>query len=545
MKEYIARLKLKYDPFEPAAASRNFYAGGERQQLLGELVELTLEQDLMAAVTGPLGSGKSVLAKEFCSNLGAEARCVYVPATLFMNQSQYLEAVGRQLPKHAHIDGAAGAESAISRLCAFAAELDLEAQPLVLVVDDAHELSAEVLELLAQVYLRSARARVSILLLGEVSLLNLLDNSIPAECKDDLRCFELAGFTSEETRDYIAYKLEKAGHAGPVPLAGGIIGRIHNTANGVPGAINVLTVDALDAAEASEIGGFDDDTHFISAGAELDYNSRDYTQIDLDMSAPDDFIPTVEQRTGPQPGDTIDVDRIRAFCLDQRYWIAASVLAAAMLTTIVVWDSADSSVTTPATAAINRIQLPVPQPATLSPASSSPAQPTAAVAAAVNAPAPATLSAPEVLAQPAAPASEPATLAVAAPTVSAPAPAPASKPVARAVTAAPALPAGLTAFEQELLKMPDGYYAIQLLGSHNEASAKQFVAARKGTGPTGYFETRHQDKPWFVVVTGSFSERAPALATIARMPAELQSLQPWVRPVASIKRDIRTQRQLP
>jgi len=112
----------------------------------------------------------------------------------------------------------------------------------------------------------------------------------------------------------------------------------------------------------------------------------------------------------------------------------------------------------------------------------------------------------------------------------------AAKPVAR-----PTAPANsnLSGFEKELMQYAANTYTIQILGSHSEANVKKFVSDKALTQKHGYYETRHENKPWFVVVAGNFRDRAAANAVIDQLPASLRSMQPWIRSVADVQRDIR------
>jgi DamX protein len=564
VKDYITRLKLKYDPFDPAAASRNFFTGADRNQLLQDLLDLALEQELLATLIGPLGSGKSTLAREFARRLGNDAVCLTVQATLFMNQNQFLDALGKQLPKHRHIGAMPSTSASAARLCELAADLDMEAQALVIVIDDAHELAAEVLELLGDVYRRSGRARVRVLLLGERPLLNLVETTLPADCRDDLRYFDLPAFTVEDTRDYIEFKLVHAGMGGPLPLAGGVIGRIHNTAAGIPAAINALAVEALDPEAVPAIDDFDQDTHFISATASPEFTRRDFTQIDLDMSEPPPEKPREPKSAATPVPARLELGMVlRELYANQRYWIATALLIAVMFITVAIWDTEDNTVTADIAGAeavsVNRIVLPAPVPsaaanlayaadptpksgpevtgATTTVTTSPPprSEPAAATATITGTDSPvASAAAPEPVAAPK-PSSPPKAIADSGAT-------PALKSAPTKTAATPAV--GITAYEQKLLAQPARNYTIQLLGSHTEASVQRFITTNAIAGEPGYFETRHQDKPWFVAVTGSFSDRAAASAAIARLPESIRKLQPWVRPLSDIQGDIHQLRKL-
>ena len=191
MKEYVNEFDLAYDPFAAGAPSRDFFAGGERRLLVDQIIELSLDGNMLAAVTGPLGSGKTTVGRELCNRYGTDAACVLIPATLFMNQAQFLDALGRLLPKHKHIAALPDVATGVKRLRQYAAELDLEAQSLVLVVDDAHELSAEVIELIDDIVSSSSRSGVRAILLGEKSLVNLLLNTLTESSQANLAQFDL------------------------------------------------------------------------------------------------------------------------------------------------------------------------------------------------------------------------------------------------------------------------------------------------------------------------------------------------------------------
>ena len=122
MNNYTESLSLTFDPFQPAGNSNDFFAGGNRQQLLDQLIEHSIYSQSIVTVTGCLGCGKTTLANTFCQSFGDETVCVQIPATLFMNKSQFLEKLGEQIPVHLDDEGT---DSAIVGIQRFVAQLDL------------------------------------------------------------------------------------------------------------------------------------------------------------------------------------------------------------------------------------------------------------------------------------------------------------------------------------------------------------------------------------------------------------------------------------
>ena len=100
LRNYIDSLSLVFDPFEPGAPSRDFFVDANRQKLLDQLIEHSLCSDSIMAVTGCLGCGKSTLANAYCQSFGEEAQCALIPATLFMDETQFLEKLGEQFLIH-------------------------------------------------------------------------------------------------------------------------------------------------------------------------------------------------------------------------------------------------------------------------------------------------------------------------------------------------------------------------------------------------------------------------------------------------------------
>lgn len=515
MNRYPDWLKLDFDPFAPGVASRDFYCSGHRQQLLDQIVEYSLYSNAMIAVTGPMGAGKSTLATNFSDRFAEEAVCVKIAATLFMNQSQFLDALHTGLPFNTSSD--AGIEEAIDQICQYAAELDLEARSLILIIDDAHELSAEVLELLARLLDKSVDSSIHALLFGENQLDNLLQSTLSDAAQERLAVFPLDGFASDETQEYIRFKLVTAGYTKDVPVAGGVMGSIHNTSQGMPGTINRLIADALNtAAPAIESNDFDETDDFAPI-----YSGERIEQIDDDEG--------LEEPERESAGD----EQHWIATIQPGYWAVAATLVLLLAGTLLFWD------TEPA------VTESVPIAVAAAPSAESPLETTladtqtSAVVAVADAVPEADLPdtetpRPITVAEPAdAPQSPQARPAAAVEVASAEQ---ADEPVEPVKT--PEIDAA-SSFEERLLQASPQHYAVQLLASHSEANIQEFLTQFSSAQPAGYFETRYQGKPWFVAVLADFDDRDQASAAISSLPAKLRSNEPWIRSVAGIQTDIR------
>lgn len=535
MNTYTQWLNLEFDPFAPGAMGRDFYCSGHRQQILDQIVELSLYSNAMIAVTGVLGAGKTTLAANFCDRFADEAVCVNVAATLFMNQAQFLEplhdALGFQPADSWDID------SAIEQICRYAAELDLEARSLILIIDDAHELSAEVLQLLTQLLESCVDSSIHALLFGENQLDSLLQSTLTAEAQQRLAVFPLGGFASDETSEYIRFKLATARFTKELPIGGGIVGAIHNSSQGMPGAINSLVADALNAAvPASEPDEFADIGPMFSG----------------DRIEQVDEYQEIESLKGHERGEDENADPEQAWLasIQPRYWAAAATLVVLLTGTLLFWDTGPREtdsipiavVAAPGTTqaieneSVVELVVAVPTPAD-----------TVVLAEAVEPPATGAIALDEVNSVVSAALEEAATESVAVANnspknndseIAAPAKA-AKQMVEVAVVEETAELAKASPFVERLLQASPENYAVQLMAAHSEANISEFVAQLGGNQSAGYFETRYQGKPWFVAVLAAFDDRDQASRAISSLPAKMRSNEPWIRSVAGIQTDIR------
>lgn len=519
MNKYTQWLGLDFDPFAPGATSRDFYCSGHRQQILDQIVELSLYSNAMIAVTGPLGAGKTTLATNFCDRFADEAVCVKIAATLFMNQSQFLEPLQDALGFKPAINSDVNA--VIEQICRYAAELDLEARSLILIIDDAHELSAEVLDLLTRLLEGSVDSSIHALLFGENQLDSLLQSTLTADAQERLAVFPLDGFANDETHEYIRFKLATAKFTKELPIGGGIVGAIHNSAEGMPGAINRLVVEALNSAmPASESAEF--------AGIGPIFSGERIEQVDEYRSV------EATQSYGREEDENEAPEQSWIASIQPRYWAAAASLVVLLTGTLLFWDTA------PGETELMPIAVAVTPTATQ--AAEVESEPELAAVATTQTPAAAVVLT-EV--EPIAPIEVAAITAKATAATSRepeiPIPAEAVEPVVEiAVAEIPTVEqTAASPFVERLLQASPGNYAVQLLASHSEVSISKFVSELSSNQSAGYFETRFQGKPWFVAVLAAFDDRDQANRAIASLPAKLRSNEPWIRSVAGIQTDIR------
>jgi type II secretory pathway predicted ATPase ExeA len=508
LKNYISLLGLEFDPFEPGARSRDFFFTQSSQQLLSEVFDLSLYSTTMISISGPLGSGKSTLIEPLVGSYGEEAQTVAIKASLFMTPMQFLEALMERM--EIVPDEAGDVEQCLEQLQRIAEQMDMDARYLILIVDDAHEMSAEVLQVLQDISARSENIRS--ILIGESQLENMLRSAMGEEGFDQLARFDLQEFGSEEVNEYISFKLETAGYKGALPLSGVVIGGLVNESNGIPGTVNALASDALE-------------------------NSYEEQQ-DADENGSVNILRTVTPA----------------------HYGAAATLFVLLLAILIFWDSgeepdmpaasdsmlsgndfsADFPDSRPANTGRTTLQIPIeintdnPQRAAADALAqveeSTQEVPLEAVEELV----------PEVLQEVV---QEVVQEAAQEPVVQQLLPQEqiARSPVTEVEPGSVASQLQLSPFEAELMNQPRDNLTIQLLGSRSEENVEGFRGSNSRPG-MGYFQTVYQQQPWFVLILGSFDSRANASEIIDTLPQSLRSLEPWVRSIGDIQDEIREYR---
>jgi len=552
-----ARLGLAFDPLAPGALPDFFFAGGRRRFVVQQIVHALYFSGGMVLLTGDRGAGKTRVVDEVCRELGGLAEICRIDATVMMDASALRQPLAAALGLPPVDDN----ERLLAELAHAAG--DAEAQPLVLVVDDAQLLAVPDLAECEQL-VQGAGGRLRLLLIGEPELLAAWEQLGVAGGER----VELPALQAREVADYLRTRFQAAGYQEELPLgpeqlqelmrhSRGNIADIHDLValmlgggssrpskpaavrkklpllpiGGAVAALTVLLVAAL-------YHGGGDDKADASGQVALPVPVADGHRVSLP-------IPAVSDAPQPQP-------------------IAEAAAPAAEAPA-----SASGMVREP-------IALPPPPAAAamrqdLTPAAAQPApvqrnpEPAVALAqnAAVPAPAPAT---PVAAAKPVSrPSAQPAKTSSAKPQSAAKSQS-AAKAQARAKTAAKpaksaaakasaqqtaantaaknkvAQPAAattaLSADERHLMSLPSQQFVVQLMAGYSREKVAGFIGSAGHGLKVYYFESRLQGKPWYVAVTGPYADRGAASSAIAKLDPALRKEKPWPRSLATVQSDL-------
>ena len=136
---FLAHYQFSHDPFAPRVPGFKFFPA-QRKPVLGQLHHLARYSHLLLAVTGPLGSGKTLLRQALVASTNKDA----VSSVVISGRSVTDEAtLLRQLAQ-----GLGITQTSLEPILAKVAQLAITGQDVYLLVDDAEQLRDDALEVL-------------------------------------------------------------------------------------------------------------------------------------------------------------------------------------------------------------------------------------------------------------------------------------------------------------------------------------------------------------------------------------------------------------
>lgn len=502
---FLDHYQLTHDPFAARTPGFKFFTP-QRKNVLAELHHLARFGNRALLVTGPHGSGKTLLRQALVASTNKDTtQCVVTTAKEFPESGglmgylcQAVNASGRNV------------EALLDR----AEQLHETGVQLYLIIDDAELLEQQALQDIVDLCLVDGEdSALRLFLFADPRIDQALDK-IEIDASDDedsdladtwVHRIALQPYSLEETRDYIAQRLDAAGQ-GIELVDDAQLEWVHDHSGGWPGLINSAAMkamqDAMDEQERAVEGpkpGLPLKTiaALVLVGAGVAFA---WWMGDQEQQAPVETVLQLPEATTP-----------------------AVVNADPELAGLTKMDSlaiSPAASETPVTQTDSQEPQPLQDPVVID----TPPVPDAGTPPVV------------VAGSPAAPSITPSPVAEAqAPVAATPA---ASRATESSTTASTAVPAPVPSQSDNgawYREAAASEYVLQLLGSRSQDAAKSFISRNSALADLDFFETRHEGQPWFVVTQGRYATRQQAQAAIAALPEPVKQLKPWPRSVGNIQ----------
>jgi len=251
---YAQFFGLKREPFSIAPDPRYLFMSERHREALAHLLYgVKGGGGGFVLLTGEIGAGKTTVCRCLLEQIPRNCNVAYL-----FNPKQTVEELLQSVCEDFHIPlkPAAGGRSAkqlVDALNLFLLKTHGVGQNNVLIIDEAQNLSVDVLEQLRLLTNLETNERklLQIVLIGQPELRDMLDRpELEQLAQRVIARYHLKALSSAETGRYIRHRLEVAGLTSAVPFSDAAVKRIHELSRGVPRRINLLCDRALLGAYA-------------------------------------------------------------------------------------------------------------------------------------------------------------------------------------------------------------------------------------------------------------------------------------------------------
>jgi general secretion pathway protein A len=254
---YLQYFGLTQEPFSIAPDPRYLFMSERHREALAHLLYGVSSKDTFGSgaaggfvlLTGDIGAGKTTICRCFLEQVppGCHVAYIFNPKLTVI---ELLQTVCEEFHIAAVPTTAAlpTLKNYIDALNAFLLQSHAAGQSCILIIDEAQNLQADVLEQLRLLTNLETNARklLQIVLIGQPELRRMLERpELEQLAQRVIARFHLDALSEAESTQYIAHRLAVAGLAGPVPFDRAALQCIHQLACGIPRRINLLCGRAL------------------------------------------------------------------------------------------------------------------------------------------------------------------------------------------------------------------------------------------------------------------------------------------------------------
>ena len=253
---YVPFFGLKNLPFSIAPDPRYLYMSERHREALAHLLYGLGGGGGFVLLTGEIGAGKTTVCRCFLEQVPAGCHVAYVfnPKLTVVELLQSIcDEFGVAVAASASASAPPTVKDYIDPLNRFLLAAHAAGRHTVLVIDEAQNLSADVLEQLRLLtnLETDERKLLQILLIGQPELRTLLARpELEQLAQRVIARYHLGPLSAPETAAYVTHRLAVAGLVGAAPFTPGALAQVQRSSRGVPRRINLLCDRALLGAYA-------------------------------------------------------------------------------------------------------------------------------------------------------------------------------------------------------------------------------------------------------------------------------------------------------
>jgi len=235
---------FKERPFQLVPNPAYLYLSRSHEEAMAHVVYAISQGEGFVEITGEVGMGKTTLCRAVLENQDQDTEAAYI-FNPKLDALQLLKAINDEFGVSSSGETA---KELIDSLNAFLMKKKMEGKKAVLIIDEAQNLTKDVLEqlrLLSNLETTTSKL-IQIILAGQPELGELLDSHelSPLGQRITLRCY-LTPLSYRETREYIHHRIQVASQKPEVCFTRLALRAIYNYSGGIPRLINIVCDRAL------------------------------------------------------------------------------------------------------------------------------------------------------------------------------------------------------------------------------------------------------------------------------------------------------------
>ncbi|MGB2928714.1 MAG: AAA family ATPase [Desulfobacterales bacterium] len=231
-------------PFKLVPNPAYLFLSKSHEEVLAHLTYAVIQGDGFVEITGEIGTGKTTLCRAFLENLDNNTKAAYI-FNPNLNSIQLLKAINDEFGIASDADNT---KDLIDRLNSFLIAKKAQGKNVILIIDEAQNLTTEVLEQLRLLSnLETSRDKLlQIILVGQPELGEKLDSHELRQLDQriTLKC-QLVPLSYKEVRGYIQHRINIASRKAGIQFTGAAYRSIYHYSRGIPRLINIVCDRAL------------------------------------------------------------------------------------------------------------------------------------------------------------------------------------------------------------------------------------------------------------------------------------------------------------
>jgi general secretion pathway protein A len=318
---YLSHYSFSAKPFQITADPASIWLGEKHAEALATLQYGLQENNGFLLLTGDVGTGKTTVLNTFLKNIDEKVIAVMIPDPGLDPKDLYniLSAEFRMNRKFSNKG------DFLNHLKPFLYETYLQSKTILLIIDEAQNISYELLEeirLLSNIELADAKL-INVFIVGQNEFNAILNEDRNRAFKQRIGIrYHLDPLNDSETHEYINHRLKAAGSHKEI-FSSRAIAQIHLSSAGFPRLINAIGDRALL-------------TGYSSGKDKIDENIIKECARELELPGEPEIIEQKKKNGGKDGGKTLATRHIRL--VFRRFNLAAAIVGAIIITAFIIYN---------------------------------------------------------------------------------------------------------------------------------------------------------------------------------------------------------------